>query len=264
MLIDSHCHLNNLSEITRKQALATSGSDYCFIDSSIDLKSSLVSSQLSATHQQVYTSLGFHPLSGEGFKDQTKEDYENLIKKNNKIIAVGEIGLDYKAAISAKEQEAIFRTFIKIAKANDLPITIHNRIDPSGDKLKPPQRALEIIDEFYQSYERVIFHCFSHSVEILEKIIKKAGFVSFSLNILRKSNKILTSLENCPLENLLLETDSPYMRIKDKPSTPLDIVKVYERAAQIKAVAREKLEEQVFLNAQKAFHLDCGGKNEIS
>jgi len=88
--------------------------------------------------------------------------------------------------------------------------------------------------------------------------------VSFSLNILRKSNKILTSLENCPLENLLLETDSPYMRIKDKPSTPLDIVKVYERAAQIKAVAREKLEEQVFLNAQKAFHLDCGGKNEIS
>lgn len=239
-------------------------SDYCFIDSSIDLESSHASSELSATHDNIYTSLGFHPLSGGSFNQQIARDYENLIKTNNKIIAVGEIGLDYKAAISAKQQEEIFKTFIGLAKDNNLPITIHNRIDPLGDKLGPPQRVLEIVDEFYSNYERVIFHCFSHSVQILEKIIKRKGFVSFSLNILRKSNKILTSLESCPLENLLLETDSPYMKIKDKPSTPLDIDKVYQRAAQIKGVEIEELKEQVFFNAKKAFSLSCGGKNEIA
>ncbi|MCF7907397.1 MAG: TatD family hydrolase [Candidatus Omnitrophica bacterium] len=262
MLIDSHCHLNNLSEITRKEILDTSRNDfqYCFIDSSIDLNSSLASSRLSASCDHVYTSLGFHPLSGESFDHQTPKAYGNLIKNNDKVIAVGEIGLDYKATISTKKQEEIFKTFIKIAKDNNLPITIHNRINPLGDKLNEPQRVLDILDEFYQTYEMVIFHCFSHSVQILERIIKKMGFVSFSLNILRKSNKILRSLEKCPLENILFETDSPYMRIKDTNSTPLDIGKVYDRAAQIKGVARDELEKQVFLNARKAFSFNPGGK----
>jgi len=262
MLIDSHCHFNNLSQITRKQVLdcAQDSAQYCFIDSSIDLNSSLASSKLSVSHEHIYTSLGFHPLSAESFNQQTQAAYENLIKENSKIIAVGEIGLDYKAALAAKDQEEIFKTFIQLAKSNNLPITIHNRIDPESDKLKTPQRVLEIIDQFYSNYEKVIFHCFSHSVEILEKIIAKSGFVSFSLNILRKAKKILKSLEACPLENLLLETDSPYMKIKDRSSTPLDIVKVYERAAEIKGLSKEKLEEQVFSNAKRAFCFNYRGK----
>ena len=258
MLIDSHCHLSNLSEVSRQELLnqVQTGSGYCFVDSGIDLESSLLSSRLSEVYSRVYSTLGFHPLSAESFSREIVEVYMNLIKKNKKIIGVGEIGLDYKATSSFKKQEDIFKAFIQLAKDHDLPITIHNRIDPQGDKLELPQTALAIIDQFFSDYQRVVFHCFSHSVEVLNQIIKKQGMVSFSLNILRKSKKILQSLEACPLENLILETDSPYMKIKDSYSTPWDIDKVYQRVSQVKAVDIERLKIQVFSNFKKVFSIN--------
>ena len=237
---------------------AKAGSGYCFVDSSIDLDSSILSSRLSEVYPQVYTTLGFHPLSVESFGQETLKAYGNLIKKNKKIIGVGEIGLDYKAASSPKKQEDIFKAFIQLAGDHDLPITIHNRIDPQGDKLELPQAALAIIDQFFPDYQKVVFHCFSHSIEVLNQIIKKQGMVSFSLNILRKSKKILESLAACPLENLILETDSPYMKIKDSHSTPLDINKVYQRACEVKAVDIERLKIQVFSNFKKVFSINPG------
>src|SRR3989338_3680805 len=110
MWIDAHCHLSYLSEASRKDVLnpARRGSAYCFIDSSIDLETSLISSRLSESNSQVYTTLGFHPLCGENFSQKILENYESLIKESKKIIGIGEIGLDYKAACGLKKQEEIF------------------------------------------------------------------------------------------------------------------------------------------------------------
>jgi len=219
MLIDAHCHFNSLPQKRRRQVISACSSGYILINSSIDLQSSKDSLLYSKAHPFICSSLGFHPFSASQYTPQILKQYQELAAAHNKVVAIGEIGLDYKADTPLKEQEEIFKKFIELAKNLNLPIIIHNRLEGF--------RILEVLDNHLSSYENLIFHCFSYSKEFLDKIIEKKGFISFSLNILRGNEKIVSSLRNCPLGKLLLETDSPYMRIEGKPSTPLDIDKVY-------------------------------------
>jgi TatD DNase family protein len=245
MLIDSHCHLNNI-EKNQRRAILNAGPNCLFIDSSIDLFTSRESLDISNQQTNTYTSLGFHPSEIHKFAHDTIRQYQNLLDSNKKICAIGEIGLDFKSP-DMHEQERIFKEFIMLAKKNNLPIAIHSRIEN--------ERTLEVLDDFYDDYTKVIFHCYSYGKETLKKITDKGGFASFSLNILRKKTEILGSLEFCPLENILLETDSPYMKINNRPSTPLDIAQVYNTACQIKNIEISKLEDVVELNSKKVFKL---------
>lgn len=247
MLIDTHCHFNSLSSKAKGEALSNGLDKHFIIDSSIEGKSSLASNELSKKYDFVYTSLGFHPFCVKDFNLEVLEGYEKLIDSNEKIVAVGEIGLDYKADEPLKNQEDIFRMFIKLAKKKELPIVIHNRLDD--------ERVLNILDSLYQDYKQVVFHCFSYSTKFLEKILERKGFVSFSLNILRKNKDILESLKMCPIENILFETDSPYMCLKGSSTTPLDIDKVYAFAAQIKGIQQKSLEDKVIENVKKVFNI---------
>jgi len=245
MLIDSHCHLNSLSKITRDDLISSSGASYRFIDSSIDLNSSKISLEISNQNDFVYSALGFHPFSIKSFSKSLVGEYKKLIDNNKKIIAIGEIGLDYKADFPVEVQEDVLSAFVELAKSENLPIMIHNRWQ--DDKI------LDILDKFYSSYEKVVFHCFSSGPDFLARIIERGGFISFSLNILRKKEEITQSLMSCPKSNLILETDSPYMRLSGKPSTPLDINKTYKTAAEIKRISEEELKGSVSLNIGKLF-----------
>ncbi len=250
MLIDVHCHCNSLSKIIREQvfAQAQAKSDCCFVDSSIDVQSSLASHALSSHYDFIYTSLGFHPFCAENFSEELVGIYEGLIDENPRIVAIGEIGLDAKAQAPLDTQREVLNAWVRLAKRKNLPVVIHNRLDQ-------PQ-VLDILDHFYPSYDRLVFHCFSYPVHILDRIIRKKGFVSFSLNILRSNKDILDALKHCPLSSLLLETDSPYMKIKDAASTPLDIVKVYQQAAALKGIEQTELAGHVQANAQRVFALN--------
>jgi TatD DNase family protein len=246
MLIDIHCHLNCLSLEEREKILSLANS-YLFVDSSINYQTSLESIKLSKNYSFIYSSLGFHPFYAEAFKDSLKEEYQRLIKENKKVIALGEIGLDYKAKVSLKEQEKILCIFLKLAKENNLPLVIHNR--------EESWRVLKILDDFFSSYEKIVFHCFSYSTSVLKKITEKKGYISFSLNILRKKEEIITSLKNCPLECLLLETDSPYMKIRNRNSFPYDIKEVYSFVADLKSIEKKELEEKIFYNTKRLFNI---------
>ncbi len=257
MLLDSHCHLNSLSEEKLKDVVEYfSSKGNKLIDSSIDLKTSQDSLHLSNRYPFIYNSLGFHPFNYHNFSDQLYKKYKKIIKENSKIVALGEIGLDYKASLSLDQQEAIFKKLLILAKETDLTVLIHYRVDGhnrhgSNDLNKP--RILAILDDFFVDYKRIVFHCFSYSYSFLAQIIDRGGFASFSLNLLRGNKKIIDSLQKCPVNNLLLETDSPYMRIKGEPSSPEDIESVYCYASELKGISRSKLEEKVFDNAQKVF-----------
>ncbi len=225
--------------------MSSSKGEYCFIDSSIDLNSSKVSLEVSSKHDFVYSALGFHPFSGKSFSPTVIRDYDKLIDDNKKVIAIGEIGLDYKADSPVQLQEDILAAFIELAKNKDLPVMIHNRWQDT--------KILDILDKFYSSYETVVFHCFSYSQDFLAKIVERRGFVSFSLNILRKKEEITQSLKSCPLDKLILETDSPYMRVAGKPSTPLDIDKTYKEAAEIKGISEKNLKQAISTNINLLF-----------
>lgn len=247
MLVDTHCHFNTFSPGQREELISFFPENYYLVDSSTNYESSLASIVLSSQHSFIYTSLGFHPFWGKEFTPGVVENYRKLIREKEAIVAIGEIGLDYKAPISIEEQEVILREFIELAQETSLPLIIHHRLDSSP--------IFDILDDFFPSYEKIIFHCFSYSKEFLKKIVNKGGYASFSLNILRRKEEIVASLKACPLDSLFLETDSPYMRIKSKPSTPFDVKQVYSHAAYIKEVEAQELEKKVFLNAQRVFGL---------
>ena len=247
MFVDSHCHFNSLTQNKIDTITESCLDDFYFVDSSIDLKSSKISIEISSQYSSIFTSLGFHPFSVNEFSSETISKYQEIINKNKKIVAIGEIGLDNKANIIIEDQENVFINFIKLAQKNNLSIVIHNRFE--GDKI------IDILDNLYFNYERVIFHCFSYSTDLLDKILERGAFVSFSLNILRKNKSIISSLKKCPLNRILLETDSPYMRIRNEPSTPLNIRDVYSFASLVKDIEKIELEKAVFLNAKKVFGL---------
>lgn len=246
MLIDSHCHLNSLSAGSRESILS---SPLCAklicIDSGIDDRAVQMSVSLFNNYPFIYTAAGFHPFSALNFNSDTISRYEALVEENKKIVAIGEVGLDNSAEVSLDVQEKILRDFIRLSCKKNLPVVLHNRM--------PDLRILTVLDDFFSSYERVVFHCFSYGEEVLDKLLEKGGMISFSLNILRNKEDIISSLKKCPLEHLLLETDSPYMRIKGAASTPLDVEKVYRLAAEVKGVTADNLEAAIYANAKKIF-----------
>lgn len=245
MLIDTHCHINAITNISLELKEAFNNESFLFLDSSIDLETSLKSLELAKDYSRVYSALGFHPISADKFNSKIVEEYEKLIINNRKVIAIGEIGLDGKTQHPLDLQEEIFRSFIQLAKKISLPIIIHNRLDEI--------RVTAILDEYFSDYSKVIFHCFSYSKDLLKRIIDKGGFVSFSLNLLRQKDIIMESLKLAPVENMLLETDSPYIRIRALAPIPLDIKEVYEFVAKVKGLKKQELEDIIGSNAKKLF-----------
>jgi TatD DNase family protein len=255
MLIDCHCHINSLSRQAREDLFAKDLSDYRFIDSSIDLETTYNSLTFSQYYPHVMTAVGLHPFSGANYTKDVLKEYTQILQDNKKIIAIGEIGLDHKAPIPLSKQEEIFRDFVGLAYRNNLPIIIHNRFDQKVLFEDGVPYIITLLDEMIRSYENVMFHCFSYSRKFLDIIVDKGGYVSFSLNVLREHPRVMDSLKHCPLNNILFETDSPYMKIGDSPSTPLDIGKVYDLAASVRGVDVKILENAASINAKKLFKL---------
>jgi TatD DNase family protein len=257
MLVDVHCHLNSLADnVSLKVANGFKTSGNKLIDSSIDLQTSQKSIQLSRKYPFVYNSLGFHPFFYDDFSNEIYQKYKEFLKVNDKIVALGEVGLDYKAKMPLNQQEEVFKRWVELAKENNITILIHHRLDKESwysNKYPNYPRILAILDQYFPNYQNIVFHCFSYSFEFLQQIIDKGGSVSFSLNLLRKNKKIIDSLKKCPFDNLLLETDSPYMKIGAEKSTPLDIELVYSYVAELRNISKNELEDRIFLNVKKIF-----------
>ncbi|UCC94448.1 MAG: TatD family hydrolase [Candidatus Omnitrophota bacterium] len=246
MWIDTHCHINCLSQDQIEKLVPEAGG-HLFIDSSTHLASATTSLSLSQKYPFVYSALGFHPFWAEEFFPEIVEKYEALIDSASKVVAIGEVGLDFKADAALDTQKEILKAFIVLAQKKGLALIVHNRLEAA--------HILDVLGGFFSSYEKVIFHCFSYSEQILRKIVEKKGFISFSLNILRKKDELLMALEACPLEHMLLETDAPYMRIGKRESLPSDIREVYSFVAKTKGIDEENLQNIIFSNAQRAFPL---------
>lgn len=247
MLIDCHCHINSLNFPERNYLITHAEGHYVFIDVSIDYPSSQQSIELSDSVPCIYSSLGFHPFSADGFNETVLTRYEEMIAGSKKVVAIGEVGLDYKASIPLKKQLAVFEQFIALAQKVHLPLIVHNRL---ADTI-----LLDVLNNYFDCYEKVIFHCFSQDEKFLEAIIAKGGNVSFSLNLLRKKKNILEALKRVPLENLLLETDSPYMYIKGRKSSPFDIQEMYRFVCPVQNITQEELCRSISLNVKRVFNI---------
>jgi len=253
MLIDTHAHLTDEkfddSRLQIIESLADNrvGKVFCV---SYNLKTIKDVFELSQKYDNIYAILGVHP---EEVQDYTEEAIALLkeYSKNPKVIAIGEIGLDYHYENFDKEkQKEVFINQIKLAHQLQLPISIHNR-DSIGD-------CLEILKKYkdYLTYGGVI-HCFSESVEVYKEIKKLGLKIAFG-GILTFKNSV-TAPQVCKiadLEDILLETDCPYLTphpYRKYMNEPKYTSIVAEKITEIKNISYDRVIEQTTKNALELF-----------
>ena len=170
--------------------------------------------------------------------------------KHNKIVAIGEIGLDYYWEQETKElQKNVFRKQLKIAEELKIPVLIHDR--------EAHEDTFEILQEF--NLENVVFHCFSGNADFAKKCIEKGYYIAIGGVVTFKNAKDLKEVAKItPLDKLLLETDAPYLApvpYRGKLNTPAYLKYIAQEIANIKNIDVEEVKTNTTQNAKRIFKL---------
>lgn len=248
MFIDTHCHIfkeyyNNITEVINEMK------DNIMIVSGYNSSSNKEVIELVNKYPNVYGTIGLHP---EEVNNISENDFDFIIENisNPKIVGIGEIGLDYHYVSDNKElQKDIFVKQMDIAKKYNKTVVIHSR-DAIVD-------TVNIIKE-YQDL-KIVMHCYSSSLEVARDLIKMnvklgiGGVVTFKNGV-----KLKEVVQNVPIENLLLETDSPYMSpepLRGKQNKPYNCYLIAEKIAELKGISLESVLEITTSNAVSQFDL---------
>lgn len=259
-MFDTHCHLflpsfeNNLDK-TIKQA-RENGVKY-FVVPAIDKKTSKDAVFIANHYQGVYAACGVHPT-----QDLENMDIDNIsaflqeiLTNEKKVVAIGEVGLDYYKYQSPKRvQKAFFKMQIKIATRNDLPVIIHNR--------HATRDLISLLENQWSPSlsGKIIFHCSQPDEEILDFALKRNSFIGVDGDITYDSQKA-NFIKRVPLSMLFLETDSPYLTPlpvrgeKKFPNSPKNIKHVAKKVADVKSLPLEKVVKQTTQNAKGVFSI---------
>ena len=195
----------------------------------------------------LYAAVGVHPSEAKTYSDITeKMIYEKC--KNNKVIAIGEIGLDYYWEQETKElQKEVFRKQLKIAEELQMPVLIHDR--------EAHEDTFSILQEF--NLKNVVFHCFSGNADFAQKCIDKGYYIAIGGVVTFKNAKDLKEVAKIvPLDKLLLETDAPYLApvpYRGKLNSPAYLKYIAQEIADLKEINIEEVKKQTTKNAQEIF-----------
>lgn len=260
MLVDTHAHLNDKNlygDIDGVLARAKEAGVGIIVNIGFDWQASLMSLRLADKYPQIYATAGVHPHYAKGYSDEVEEKIYGIAKEQ-KLVAIGEIGLDYYRNLSPKDQQQeAFRRQIKLAKELKMPIVIHDR-DAHEDCLK-------IIRQEKAGENGGIFHCFSGSWE-MAKICLNLGFlISFAGPLTYHNARNLWEVgKNAPSDHILVETDSPYLSpdpYRGKTNEPARVVLVAEKLAQLRNVSYEEIAALTTENACRIYGITYPNQN---
>jgi TatD DNase family protein len=254
MFIDTHTHLDFDSydedrEIVIQRAIENKVSGIITIGT--DLKSSEQAVKIAEKYASVFAAVGIHPSD---CASAHYNDFEKIkeLTQHEKVVAIGEIGLDYYHMHADKEtQKNIFKKQIKLATELNLPLIIHNR-DSHDD-------MYEIISNEGVAETGGVLHSFSGDESFLEKILLTNLYISFTGNITFKKSTTDPLVIQTPLENLLLETDSPFLTpapLRGKRNEPAFLVHTAKKIADLKGISIEELGSITSDNAKTLFKLN--------
>lgn len=231
MLIDSHCHVlsseyDNVDEIIKDSI--NSGVEKIIVNG-YDLKTSKEAVELANKYDHVYAAVGIGPSNVTDVNDETYDIISKLAKES-KVVAIGEVGLDYYWTTENKEMQLkVFKTMLKIAKTNNLPVIVHCR-----------KSFLDTYNLLKESDLTGIIHCYSGSVDMAKRFIKLGFLLGIGGVITFKNAKSLKDVVKAiDINNFSLETDSPYLSpepYRGKPNTPKNVKLVATEIANIKQV----------------------------
>ncbi len=252
-LIDTHCHIDML--VDSETSLETVLTDmHCnsvkkAVIPAVEIKTQDTVVKLANSEENLFGMVGLFPTEAKTYTQEFEQEMEELAKSNPKIVAVGEIGLDYywdKSFVNL--QKEIFIKQIQMAKRLQLPVVVHDR--------EAHKDCFDILKE--KNPDRgVLFHCFSGSTEFMKECVKQGWYIALGgVVTFKNAIKMKEVAHDVPLDKLVLETDSPYLTpvpYRGKPNKPAYVKYVAEEIAKIKQMSVEELIDITTTNAERFF-----------
>lgn len=250
-MIDTHSHINMIEEISLDEVINNaieSGVDKIIVPSAypkdIDDVMTLIDK-----YDNIYGMLGVHPTEVKDWTDgliDTIKEYS----KHPKIVAIGEIGLDYYWDKSFNDlQKEVFIKQVKLANELNLPISVHDR--------EAHKDTYDILKE-YNNGSKIVMHCFSGSVEFARECIKEGWYLALGgVVTFKNAIKMKEVATDIPLGKLLLETDAPYLTpvpFRGKENQPAYTKFVAEEIAKLRGITFEEVDAITTANANEVFH----------
>ncbi len=252
-LVDTHCHLDFADfDADREDAIkraSEAGVKY-IVNVASSIEGSGKSVELAGKYDPIYASVGIHPHDAKEASDSALSGLRDLAK-NKKVVAIGEVGLDYYRDLSPRSiQQGVFRKFIGLAKETNLPLIIHCR--------EAQEDLLRILKEEVTPPVNGVVHCFPSDKEFLRDVLDMGLHVSFTCNITFKNASALRQMvkELVPLDKLLLETDAPFLApevFRGKRNEPSYLTYVAEEVAGLKGITAEDVARVTSWNSKRLF-----------
>jgi TatD DNase family protein len=219
------------------------------------LESSRAAVRLAERLDGVYATVGIHP---HDVKDAKPNDLEELARlaKNQKVAAIGEVGLDFYRNLSPEniQREFLIR-FFELAKQTNLPLVLHIR--------EAYEEMLKLLREHFKAPVRAVSHCFSGTREVMDELLKLGLYISFAGPVTYKKNDALREAARvCPEDRILVETDAPFLApqaFRGQRNEPAYMVETARRIAELRGVALEKFSSQILRNAERLFGQEFQG-----
>lgn len=249
---DSHAHYNDPKfEEDRDQIIKEiyNNGVTSVINAGYSIESSKKAIEIANNYSFMYTTAGISPNDIDNFKEQDLKIIEN-IAKNKKVVAIGEIGLDYHWNTENKKlQKHVFISQIEIANKLDLPIVIHTR--------EAIYDTLDILKNVIKPNKKGVFHCCPLNVDLVREGLKLGFYISFAGPITFKNSKNAKEIiKMVPLEKILIETDSPYLSpepLRGKRNDSRNVKYMAQKIADVKEITLEEVAEATYKNAKTIF-----------
>lgn len=252
MYFDSHAHYNDEQFDTDRDELLKampSNSVSYIINCGTDVSSSLFSIELTNKYPFIYAAVGIHPEDVS--KNESLDEIKKLVQ-NEKVVAIGEIGLDYYWDTTTKEKQIeYFKNQLYLSNELNLPVIIHDR--------DAHQDTLNILKEIPVNKKGVL-HCYSGSVEMAREFLKLGYYLGFGGSTTFKNAKnVIEVIKEVPNNRFLIETDCPYMTpvpFRGKRNNSMYLKYVVEKIAEIKGLTPKQVEELSENNAKRLFNIE--------
>jgi TatD DNase family protein len=269
MIIDTHCHINliakktfntPLSELDMQQAKTVIESAKANnIVAIVNVGTNYIESEncilLAKKYPECYAAVGIHPEdASDSWHHELQKIEEHFLcnKEQNKIVAIGEIGIDlYHRTDTKKIQIDIFKANIELSLKHNLPIIIHSR--------NAYQETLQTIESYRNDIRKCVFHCFSYDQAFADTVISWGYVLGIPATITYPKNSELQNIvKNISLSDFVLETDAPFLppqAFRGKQNTPSYIIATAQKIAELKNVSFETITNNTTINAKKLFNI---------
>tara|TARA_B100000029_G_scaffold432273_1_gene444269 strand:+ start:695 stop:1453 length:759 start_codon:yes stop_codon:yes gene_type:complete len=247
-LIDTHCHIyyenfnNDINQVIERAKKNNISKIVCV---GVDIESSMQSIRLAEEHSMIYATAGYHPHESKDTSASYLKELENILQ-HEKVIALGEIGLDFHYNHSDKKtQIKVFKEQLELAKTLDVPTIVHCRNSDTD--------LIQCIKE--TKSRNGVVHCFASNIDFAKELFRIGYYISFT-GLVTFSKDLINVVKEIPLDKFMLETDSPYLTPiphRGKRNEPSMIKYIAESIAEIKNVELKTIAESTTKTAKEFF-----------